>query len=119
MDAELEEIEGEIEVETGAAMEVEEEASGLGLSSSACSSFPSIVSLFSAIFTLDFLGAGPALEREGEGEGALAFFRELDMASFFFKMQCIIQNVLDDFERNIFFYDSMGFHEILDEFPIR
>ncbi len=80
MDAEREEIEGEIEIETGEAMEVEEEANGSGLSSSVCSSFPSIVSLPSAIFTLDFLGGGPTLEREGEG--ALVFFRELDITRF-------------------------------------
>ncbi len=135
MDAELEEIEGEIEVETGEAMdgkmelltaelegarkagsasveevEVEEEANGSGLSSSVCSSFPSIVSLSSAIVTLDFLGAGPTLESEGgEGEGALAIFRELDITRFYVKMQCVIRNVLNDFERNIFFYDSMRF----------
>ncbi len=95
LDAELEEIEGEIEVETGEAMEVEEEANGSGLSSSVCSSLPSLVSLPSAMITLDFLRAGPTLEREGgEGEGALTFSRELDITRFYVKMQCVIRNVL-------------------------
>ncbi len=89
LDAELEEIDGEIEVETGEAMEVEEEVKGSGLSSSACSSFPSIVSLSSAIVTLDFLETGPTLV--GEGEGALAFSRELDITRLCVKMQCAIR----------------------------